>query len=203
MKILVIGATGSIGSALVSELKNRHEVFLAARKNADIHVDIEDLNSIVNMYNQLPLLDAVVVTAGHVPVAHLTSMSQELYQSGLSSKLLGQVNVVLKGMERLNTGGSFTLTSGSANRDPYKHSSGRAMVNGAIDGFVKAAAIELPNALRINTVSLTILSETLKEYPDYFRGFKGVSAAEIALAYCKSIEGHQTGQIYKVGDTFS
>lgn len=129
-------------------------------------------------------------------------MTSELYQIGLNSKLLGQVNVVLQGIKYLNEGGSFTLTSGSANRDPYKQGSGPAMVNGAIDGFVKVAAIELPKHLRINAVSPSILTESMKNYADYFRGFKPVPAEEVAIAYSKSIEGAQTGKIYSVGELF-
>ena len=73
------------------------------------------------------------------------------------------------------------------------------MVNGALEGFVVAAAIELPNALRLNLVSPTVLTESMPEYGDYFPGFMPVSAAEVAQAYRKSVEGKQSGQVYRVG----
>jgi len=202
MKILIIGATGTIGRAVVHELKDRHELILAGSKSGDITVDINDIRSIIKMYETLPLLDAVIVTAGTVHFAPLTAMTSELYQIGLTSKLLGQVNIVLQGIKYLNEGGSFTVTSGSANRDPYKQGSSSAMVNGAIDGFVRGAAIELPKRLRINAVSPSILTESMKNYADYFRGFMPVPAEEVAIAYTKSVEGAQTGNIYSVGELF-
>lgn len=202
MKVLIIGATGTIGRSVVDELKDRHELIIAGSKSGDITVDINDVQSIIKMYEALPSLDAVVVTAGAVHFAPLTSMTSELYQIGLNSKLLGQVNIVLQGLKYLNEQGSFTLTSGSANRDPYKQGSGPAMVNGAIDGFVRSAAIELPKCLRINAVSPSILTESMQDFADYFRGFIPVSAKEVAVAYSKSVEGAQTGKIYSVGELF-
>lgn len=202
MRILIIGATGTIGQAVVNELKNRHELILASSKSGDITVDMNDIQSIVKMYEKLPQLDAVVITAGDVHFAPLTAMTSELYKIGINSKLLGQVNVVLQGLKHLNEGGSFTLTSGSANRDPYKQGSSPAMVNGAIDGFVKGAAIELPKSLRINAVSPSILTESMKDFANYFGGFIPVPGEEVAIAYSKSVEGGQTGKIYSVGELF-
>jgi hypothetical protein len=52
--------------------------------------------------------------------------------------------------------------------------------------------------LRINVVSPTVIEESMGSYGPYFRGYKPVPASRAALAYSKSVEGHQTGQIYKV-----
>ena len=111
---------------------------------------------------------------------------------------MGQINVVLAGLHRINDGGSFTLTSGILNRDPIQYGSSAAMVNGAIDGFVKSAALEMPRGIRINCVSPTVISEAMEGYAPYFRGYQPVTAARAALAYSKSVEGLQTGQIFTV-----
>jgi NAD(P)-dependent dehydrogenase (short-subunit alcohol dehydrogenase family) len=198
MKVLVIGGGGVIGKAIVSELAPRHEVIVAGIKNGDIKVDITSLASIKNMYQQLGSLDAVVIAAGKVHFARLEEMTQELYSIGTNNKLMGQVNVVIEGIKYLNDNGSFTLTSGILNRDPIILGSSAAMVNGALDGFVKQAAIELPRGLRINIVSPTVISEAMKDYAPFFRGYKPVLATEVALAYSKSVEGAQTGQVYIV-----
>ena len=109
---------------------------------------------------------------------------------------MGQVNLVLHGITYVKDGGSFTLTSGILNRVPTTFGSSAAMVNGAIDGFVRAAAIELPRGLRINGVSPTILEESIKKYGHLFDGYVAVSAADVARIYIQSVEGAQTGQIY-------
>jgi hypothetical protein len=35
-------------------------------------------------------------------------------------------------------------------------------------------------------------------YAPYFRGFEPVSAARAAMAFSRSVEGRQTGKVYKV-----
>ena len=63
------------------------------------------------------------------------------------------------------------------------------LVNGAIDSFVRAAAIELPRGLRINAISPGVLVESLPSYGPYFRGHEAVPGKRVANAYVKSVEG--------------
>ena len=125
-------------------------------------------------------------------------MTPELFDVGLRDKLMGQVNLVLAGREHVTAGGSFTLISGILSQEPIRYGSSASMVNGAIESFVRAAAIELP-VHRINAVSPTVLIESMDAFGPYFRGFEPVGAARVGLAFAKSIEGAQTGQIYRVG----
>lgn len=153
------------------------------------------------MYNALPRLDAIAVATGgrNGHIAPLTEMSAEDYRVGLNSKLLGQVNVVLKGIPSLNERGSFTLIGGAHGpQDVVPQLSSVNMVNAALEGFVVAASRELPEALRINVVSPTVFTETMDIYAPYFRGFSSASVDAVALAFSKSIEGIQTGQTYVV-----
>ncbi len=198
MKIIVIGATGAIGRAISKELSQRHEVIAAGRSHGDIKVDISNVQSIEAMYQEVKNIDAVVLAAGQVHFGQLSDMTEKEYAIGLNSKLMGQVNVVLAGMKYLNDGGSFTLTSGVLSRDPIQYGSSASMVNAALDAFVKSAALELPRGLRVNSVSPTVITESMEEYAAYFRGFESVPAARAALAYSKSVEGLQTGQVYWV-----
>lgn len=196
MRILVIGGTGTIGQAVVQELSLRHEIITAGHTQGDFQIDLADAASIKNMYENLGRIDAVISTAGKVHFAPLPEMTPELYAVGLQNKLMGQVNLVSIGLNYLNDGGSFTLTSGILNRDPIPLGSSAAMVNGAIDSFVKAVAIELPRGIRINAVSPTVLAESMHKFTDFFRGFSPVHAEKVALGYVKSVEGAQTGQVY-------
>lgn len=199
MKILVIGGTGTIGKKVAGLLKPNHELVIAGSKSGDIQVDITNRDSISKMFKSLGKLDAVVITTGSVHFAPLAKMDTAAFQIGLNSKLMGQVNVVLEGISYLRDGGSFTLTSGILNHDPIVAGSSAAMVNGAIDGFVTGAAIELERGLRINVVSPTMLTESEPTYGPFFAGFKSVPALDVAKAFVKSVEGKQTGQIYRVG----
>lgn len=198
MKIILIGASGTIGKAVEHELRERHEIIRAGRNSGDLQVDITDTASIRHLFEQTGPFDALISTAGNVHFGALEELDDSHYAIGLKDKLMGQVNLVLIGREFANDGASFTLTSGVLSEDPIRHGSSASMVNAALDGFVRGAAIELPRGLRINSVSPTVLQESLPGYAPYFRGFKAVPAATVALAYAKSAEGHQTGQVYKV-----
>lgn len=199
MKVIIVGGSGTVGRAVAKEIGLRHRVIVAAHRHGDVHVDITDTASIEKMYKSLGEFDAVVATTGKLQFAEFAAMTYEDYMFGLNDKLMGQVNLVLIGRNYINDRGSFTLTSGVLSHDPVKFGSSASMVNAAINGFVIGAAIEMPRQIRINAVSPTILTESMQAYGHCFHGFEPVSSARVALAYSKSVEGLQTGQIYSVG----
>lgn len=195
MRILVVGAEGTVGRAAVAELGRRHEIVKAGRKSGDLQVDVSDQASVRAMYAALGTVDAVVSTAGHVHFGPLDKMTSDQFKSGLLDKLLGQVNLVLLGHGHVSEGGSFTLTSGVLDRDPIRQGSNAAAVNGALGAFAKSAAIEMPNRQRINVVSPGLLQESVQKYDGYFPGHEPVSSARVGLAFAKSVEGAITGQV--------
>jgi NAD(P)-dependent dehydrogenase (short-subunit alcohol dehydrogenase family) len=199
MRIVVIGGTGTIGKAVVEELSSRHEVLVVGGHSGDLVCDIASQASIQALFVKIGVFDALISTAGQVHFEELSKMTPEKYWIGLKDKLMGQVNLVLMGMEYIRDRGSFTLTSGVLSHDPIRTGSSASMVNGAVEGFVKGAAIELPRQIRINAVSPTVILESMDKYAPYFRGFDPVPVAKAALAYSKSAEGLQTGQVYHVG----
>lgn len=198
MRIIIVGGRGTIGSAVVKELSQRHEIVLAGRNNCDLICDMTSEESIRSMFSQAGKFDAVIVTSGNVVFEAFEKMTAAKYHTGLNDKLMGQVNIVLIGREFIQDRGSFTLTSGILSRDPIWTGSSASMVNKAIEGFVIGAAIEMPRQVRINVVCPTVLIESMGKFGPYFRGFNPVPASRVALAYSKSVEGLQTGQIYEV-----
>ncbi len=197
MKILLVGASGVLGTAVAAELGARHDIVRAGRTGADVALDITDANSIRAAFEKVGPVDAVVSTAGKVKFAPLAALTAEDYGIGIADKLMGQVNLVLIGQRFLADGGSFTLTSGVLSHDPIIAGSSASMVNGAIDSFVRAAAIEI-TPKRINAVSPGVLTESMAGYGPFFRGHEPVPAARAALAFSKSVEGALTGQIFSV-----
>ncbi|MBV7489090.1 MULTISPECIES: short chain dehydrogenase [Pseudomonas] len=198
MKILLIGAGGTIGSAVDKELSQRHEIIRIGRTSGDFQVDISDSTSIRKLFEQTGKFDALVCAAGNVTFAPLNEMTEESFALGLKDKLMGQVNLLLIGRDFANDGASFTFTTGVLSHDPIRSGASAALVNGALDSFVRAAAIELPRGLRVNSISPNVLVEAMGKYAPYFRGFKPVPAADVALAYAKSVEGLQTGQTFHI-----
>ncbi|MBC2693062.1 MULTISPECIES: short chain dehydrogenase [Pseudomonas] len=199
MKILLIGASGTVGSAVDKELSARHEIIRIGRTRGDFQVDISDSASIRALFGKTGKFDALVCAAGNVTFAPLAEMDAQSFALGLQDKLMGQVNLLLIGREFANDGASFTFTSGVLSHDPIRSGASAALVNGALDSFVRAAAIELPRGMRVNSVSPTVLVEAMGSYAPYFRGYKPVAGADVGLAYAKSVEGLQTGQTFHVG----
>jgi len=198
MKIILIGATGTIGSAVAPLLKKSHDVAEVAHSHGALRVDLADKDSIRRLLSGLGRFDAVVCTAGQARFGALDELSDDDYQVGLNNKLMGQVNLVRIGREYIADGGSFTLTSGVLSQKPTAGSSSISMVNAGLEGFVRAAALELPRGIRVNAVSPVWVSETLA-----IMGrdrAQGLPAAQVALAYRESVESKCTGQVLDVLD---
>ncbi|MFO1122168.1 MAG: short chain dehydrogenase [Hyphomicrobiales bacterium] len=199
MRILIIGATGAVGSAAAAELGRRHEILRAGRSAGDVTVDLMNEASIREMFKKAGKLDAVVATAGHTHFGPLSKMTGADFRKGLDDKLMGQINLVLIAQHVLNDGGSITLTSGVLDRDPIRQGANAAAVNGALGAFVKSAALELERGIRINAVSPGLLDVSAKKYDGFFPGHEPVSSARVGLAFAKSVEGGLTGQVIIVG----
>ncbi len=198
MKIVVIGAAGAVGKTAVDALSPRHEIITVGRSSGDVQADIDDVESIRAMYQQVGKVDAVVSAVGHGYFGLVHEMTSEQFMKGINHKVLPQVNLVLEGFEYMNDGGSFTLTSGVLNRDPIPGGSCAAAANGAMDGFVLGAAVDMPRGIRINAVSPEVLEVSREKYDGFFRGHVHVSNDAVGLAYSKAVEGCLTGQVFIV-----
>ena len=197
-KILLIGASGTIGQAVLANLGARHDVITVGRSSGMHQADLAQPASLAALFAAVGKVDAIVSTAGNVHFGPLAEMTAEQFHIGLQDKLLGQVQLALVGQKYLNDGGSITLISGVLSTEPIRNGASATAVNAAIEGFVAAAAIELPRGLRINAISPTVLAESMGSYGPFFPGFEPVPAARVALAYQRSVEGAQTGRVYRV-----
>ncbi len=198
MKILIIGARGSVGRTVIETLEDRHDLIRAGVTSGDVQVDLENIESVHAMYKQVGNIDAVVVAIGHGHFGPVGEMTGELWMKGILHKALPQINTVLVGLPWINDRGSFTLTSGVLNRDPIAGCASVASANGAIDGFVLGAAGDMPRGVRINSVSPGLLENSVDRYSGKFPGHEPVSSRRVGLAFEKSIEGVLTGQIIRV-----
>jgi NAD(P)-dependent dehydrogenase (short-subunit alcohol dehydrogenase family) len=198
MKIVVIGAAGTIGRAVVAELASRHEIVAVGKTRGQYRVDVVDIDSVRALFAQIGSFDAVVTATGSVHFGPLAQTTPEQFQVGLKDKLMGQINVVLAAQNLIADGGSFTLTSGILAHDPVRDGVNATTVNTALEGFALAAAIELPRGVRINVVSPNVLEESLPTFGPYMRGFEAVSAQRVGLAFSRSVEGAHTGRVYRV-----
>jgi NAD(P)-dependent dehydrogenase (short-subunit alcohol dehydrogenase family) len=197
-RILIVGATGTIGRALVEQIAGRHEVIPVGRTRGDYQVDITDSVSIGALFDKVGKVDAIVSAAGELHFGPLVQMTAENFRVGLHGKLLGQVALALIGQHFVNDGGSITLTAGTVSDEPIRFGANASTVNAALEGFVRGAAVELARGIRINAVSPTVLEESMASYGPFFPGIEPVPGRRAALGYVRSIEGVQTGRVYRM-----
>jgi NAD(P)-dependent dehydrogenase (short-subunit alcohol dehydrogenase family) len=200
MKILIIGGNGTIGKKVSAHFSRTHEIIIAGRTSGDVTVDIADSKSIKAMFESIGIIDAMLCIAGEAKWAPFDSLTEDDYYTGLRSKLMGQVNLVRIGQDYLNTGGSITLTTGILADYPVVMTTSAAMVNGAIHSFVKAAALELKNELRINVVSSGLVEDAVEKYETYFPGHNPIPMNKVINGYVKSVEGKGSGEIIRMYD---
>ncbi len=193
MKIIVIGATGTIGAEVAKALSARkHEVIGASRSSA-VKLVLEDAASIRAVFDKIRDVDAVVSCAGNAAFKPFAQLSDADYELGLRSKLMGQVSLARIAKDHLREGGSITLTTGVLATRPMPGSASVSMVNAGLEGFVRAAALEMPRKLRINAVSPPWVKETMVKFG--MDPKPGLAAADVAKAYVAAVEGSHQGAV--------
>jgi NAD(P)-dependent dehydrogenase (short-subunit alcohol dehydrogenase family) len=193
VRIIVVGATGTIGREVVKALAaNRHEV-VGASRTGKVKVDLQDTDSIDGLFTGSKTVDAVVSCAGDAAFKPLTELTVADFELGLRSKLMGQVNLARIAARHVREGGSITLTSGILATQPMAGGVAVSMVNAGIDAFVRAAGFEAPRGVRFNAVSPGWIKETLVKLG--MDPTPGLSAADCAKAYVAAVEGSYQGAI--------
>jgi len=198
MKILLIGATGLIGKHVYTLLNQEHEVIPVGHQSGTYQVDIADPSSIHALFEKVGKVDAVISTAGLAAFGALADLTDEQFQLGLTNKLMGQINLLRIGEKFISSGGVMLFTSGVLATDPIPGSAAIATANGALNAFVKAAALELGNTLRINAVSPIFVKETMEMMG--MDSTSGLSATDTAKAYQVALQGSMSGDVIDVRD---
>jgi NAD(P)-dependent dehydrogenase (short-subunit alcohol dehydrogenase family) len=198
MRILIIGASGTIGKKLTPYLKDKHEVLTAGRNSGEFTVDITSENSIKKLFQQVKNIDGCICIAASGPLDDFASLTEKQLQENLKGKLFGQMNVVLIGQHYLNDNGCFTLTTGIFADKPYKGVTGGAVISGVLHSFVLSASIELPRNIRINAVSPSMIEDSVKDFGHLFPGLQPVSMKRIVDAFVKTVEDSINGQVLRV-----
>jgi NAD(P)-dependent dehydrogenase (short-subunit alcohol dehydrogenase family) len=193
MKIIVIGATGTIGAKVVEALSAKKYEVVRASRNGDIKVNLDDPATIRALFEKVKNADALVSCAGNAAFKAFTELTDADYELGLRSKLMGQISAARIASAQLRDGGSITLTTGVLAMHPIRGSASVSMVNAGLEGFVRAAALEMPRRLRINAVSPPWVKETLVKLR--MDPAPGLSAADVAKAYVAAVEGSQQGAV--------
>ncbi|HLP53037.1 MAG TPA: short chain dehydrogenase [Chitinophagales bacterium] len=196
MKIIIVGATGTMGKHLTNAFEQDHQIIKVASKGGDIQADITSAESIENLFKQAGPFDALISLAGPTYVGAWKNLTPKEFRKGVEGKMMGQINLVLIGQHYINPKGSFTLISGALTHEPQRNFANASAANGAVEGFVRAAAIELGNGIRINAVSPTVIEDSPQYFP-FFPGDIPVTMKQLEYGFRKSVFGANTGHIIK------
>lgn len=192
MKVLVVGASGTIGNKIKHLLEDKGHEVIAVSRSTEPSVDITEPSSIEKFYDSLGEVDAIICVAGDATFTSLEKLSDDDVRLSVNSKLSGQVNMVRKGLSNLRGNGVFVITGGTLAYTPWPQASMISMVNSGLEGFVKGAALDLKNGCRIVIVHPPLVSETAAKLGMDTSPWP--SADEVAKAYLEAIEGNITGK---------
>ena len=113
MKIIVIGATGTIGAKVTQALAAKgHQVVGVARSSGEIKVNLDEPATIRAIFDEIQEADAVISCAGNAAFKPFAELTDADYDLGLRSKLMGQVSLARIAKDQLRDNGSITLTTG-------------------------------------------------------------------------------------------
>ena len=192
MRIVLIGATGTIGSAVTEALSKLHDVVPVGHSSGELRVDLASKSSIEALFNAVGSFDAVVSCAGMAPFGAAQDLTDDDYVLGLSNKLMGQINLVRRGAHRISVPGVFVLTSGAFASEPQRGTAAISIANAGVDAFARAASLDLA-PLRVCSVSPVFVKETAERLG--MDASNALSAGDTAKAYLAAIEGEVTGVV--------
>jgi len=192
MKIIIVGASGRIGSKITEALSPNHELIRVGARSGDIVTDYTDEQSVRNIFEKTGKFDVLIAVAGgDSQFKRYSDLTDDDFRFGFERKVLGQVRLVRLGEQFARDNGSFILTSGFLSHYPNEASIATGPLNAAVDTFVSNTSHLLPRNLRINVVSPAPIVEPGQER----RGL--VTAEETAKLYVEAVEGDFSGRVLR------
>jgi NAD(P)-dependent dehydrogenase (short-subunit alcohol dehydrogenase family) len=175
-RIILLGASSGLGLAtakaaaaegaktvIVSANQQRiNQALLELPEDAEGYaVDLTKEENIKGFFDRIGDFDHLVYTAGeNLNLTNISDTEIEKARSFFNLRFWSAFAAVKYGAPHINPGGSINLTSGTANARPGKGWSVASGICGAMEGFVRAMAVELA-PIRVNSVVPGVIKTNL------------------------------------------
>ena len=193
MKVIIVGASGRIGTGVDRAVSPDHEVIRVGLADGDVQCDYTDPESVRSMFAAVGPFDALVSAVGEdsrfLPFEELVD---DDFRYGFERKFLSQIRLVSMGQSTIRDGGSFTLTSGFLSHYPRPTGIATGPFNPTLETYVEHTAPMMPRGIRINVVSPAAVVEPGRD------GLGRITAAQCGEVYVQAIEGTNSGQVMRV-----
>ena len=226
-RILLLGGTSGFGkaTALAAANEGAEVIVVSSRQQrvdealADLPAgskgytaDLTDERQIEGLFKEVGQFDHLVFTAGEtLQLSELTSLNMDDARQFFNLRYWGALMAAKYGSSFIRKGGSITLTNGTIGLRPWKGWVVAASITCAIEGLMRALAVELA-PIRVNAVCSGMartelwsnIPETDREAMFSDQGSKLLTghigeAADIAEAFLYLMKGNfTTGQMLVV-----
>ncbi|XLS30505.1 SDR family NAD(P)-dependent oxidoreductase [Flavobacteriaceae bacterium M23B6Z8] len=167
--ILLIGGSHGIGHAIVKELQDDHQLYVASRTQENLahsnihHIAFDAENEDLDV-SQLPEnLDGFVFCPGSINLRPFKMLSADAFEQDLQLNFLNMVKVLKAVIERMNEKSSIVLFSTVAVGTGMPFHTSVAAAKGAIEGFARSLAAEYAPKIRVNVVAPSLVDTPLAD----------------------------------------
>lgn len=191
-KVLLIGATGLLGSNIAKVLEGKAKILASSRKG-EYSVDISQVESLKTLFKKVGYVDGIICTAGRANFVPWGKATDEDWHFAIENKMMGQINIIRYGEPIVNDGGAIILTTGVLAQHPIPASGILSTVNSAVEAAIRSASLETSGRIRINAVSPGWIYETMKAMgldPE-----PGMPAVQVANFFVEQFEKGANGSI--------
>ncbi len=175
-KVILMGGSSGIGFAtakaavdegahviIVSSSQNKIDKALTALPvgSEGYAIDLSKEENIKGFFNTIGKFDHLVFSAGeNLTLNKVSETDIEQARNFFTLRLWAVFAAVKYGSSSINAGGSISLTSGTANARPGAGWAVASAICGAMEGFVRAMAVELA-PIRVNCVVPGVIKTSL------------------------------------------
>lgn len=205
-RVLVIGGTSGIGLGVASAAADRGAIpIVMSRQQTSVDhalaqlpeharggtVDLTDLAAVERLATDLGDIEHLVFTAGEsLALAPLAELTPDVITGFFQTRFVGALTAVRVFAPHISSGGSITLTSGTAAEQPG-FGALPVSICGAMNALTKALAVELA-PIRVNAVAPGVVRTPL---------WAAMSEADRQNMYHQAAQQLPLGRVGEVADT--